>query len=128
MHRCFFPIHHINATNTIFVPIKFLIQQLLIIFFPSLHYPFFLYYSSPIHPLHTSTRSNVFVQSNHLLSNSKQISLTIFCLRHVTVSLPLFTLGLSHYPLRPAFCQQVSLLVHLQDRFLPKLIRSSLIL
>src|SRR5437867_2950730 len=74
---------------------------MLIIFLPSLHYPFFLHYSSPIFPPHTSTRSNVFVQSNHLLSNSKHISLTIFSLQHVTVSLPLFTLGLSYYPLRP---------------------------
>src|SRR2546425_7841642 len=47
----FFPIHYINAPNTIVVQIKFLIEQLLIIFFPSLHYPFFLYYSSPIHPI-----------------------------------------------------------------------------
>src|SRR3989441_6777657 len=81
---------------------------MLIIFLPSLHYPFFLHYSSPIFPPHTSTRSNVFVQSNHLLSNSKHISLTILCLQHVTVSLPLFTLRLSHYPLRPAFCLHVS--------------------
>src|SRR5207247_3830692 len=91
----------------------------LIIFFPSLHYPFFLHYSSPIYPPHTSTRSNVFVQPNHLLSNSKHISLIIFSLQHVTVSLPLFTLGLSHYPLRPAFGQHVSSLVHLQARLLP---------
>src|SRR3989442_15052965 len=79
-------------------------------------------------PPHTSTRSNVFVQSNHLLINSKHISLTILCLQHVTVSLPLFTLRLSHYPLTPTFCLHVSPLVHLQARFLPYLVRSSLIL
>src|SRR3989442_3866149 len=87
--------------------------------FASLHYPFFLHYSSPIYPPHTSTRSNAFVQPNHLLSNSKHISLTIFSLQHVTVSLPLFTLGLSHYPLRPAFCHHLSPLVHFHARFLP---------
>src|SRR3989442_5398873 len=48
-------------------------------------------------PLHTSTRSNVFVQSNHLLSHSEHTSLAIFLLLHIRVSLPLFILGISHH-------------------------------